>query len=136
MKNLRLFTASIALTCFSLFPAFAAADELDELDVTFEVLDSVADLDGQVLEMRGPDAETDEEESDEDSDSDGGVEEDRGAAGEVGPGEGDHGAAGGVAAARVDRREGRAGGGLGVGEAAGEGRLLAVGVGDHDVDGA
>ena len=30
MKSLRLFIASIAVTCFSLFPAFAQADELDE----------------------------------------------------------------------------------------------------------
>ena len=38
MKSLRLFVASIAMTCFSLFPAFAQADDFDELDVTMEVL--------------------------------------------------------------------------------------------------
>jgi len=49
MKSLKLFIASLAVTCFSLFPAFAQANELDELDVTMEVLDSIAELDGKVL---------------------------------------------------------------------------------------
>ena len=31
----------------------------DELDVTMEVLDSIADLDGKVLEMRGPESDGD-----------------------------------------------------------------------------
>ena len=54
MKNLRLFLASLALTCCGFFPAVAMADDMDELDVTMDVLDSVAGVDGNVLIMSGP----------------------------------------------------------------------------------
>jgi hypothetical protein len=54
MKNLRLFLASLALTCCGLFPAVTLADDMDELDVTMDVLDSVAGIDGNVLIMSGP----------------------------------------------------------------------------------
>ena len=54
MKHLKLILASMALTCFALFPAAASAADIDDLDVTMEVLDSIAGLDGQVMEMRGP----------------------------------------------------------------------------------
>ena len=72
MKQFKILAASIALTMFGLCPALVLAD--DELDVTMEVLDSVADIDGEVLEMRGPDgddfADSNDGESD-DGESDG-----------------------------------------------------------------
>ena len=46
MKHLTTLTASIALTLVGLFPLAAMAD-MDELDVTMEVLDRVGDFDGQ-----------------------------------------------------------------------------------------
>lgn len=54
MNKCRILAAGIFLTVVSLAPGLAIAD-IDELDVTMEVLDSVADIDGEVLEMRGPD---------------------------------------------------------------------------------
>jgi hypothetical protein len=57
MKQLKQILASMALTCFALFPAAASAADIDDLDVTMEVLDSIAGLDGQVMEMRGPEAD-------------------------------------------------------------------------------
>ena len=53
MKQFNIFLASLALSLFALFPAAAMADD-DELDVTMEVLDSIADIDGQVIVMQGP----------------------------------------------------------------------------------
>ena len=47
MKKLNLFIASTALSCFALFPAAASANDLDELEVTMEVLDDIGELDGQ-----------------------------------------------------------------------------------------
>lgn len=58
MKTTRAFCAGIALALFTAFTAIAAADD-DDLDVTMEVLDSVADLDGQVLETAGSSMEGD-----------------------------------------------------------------------------
>lgn len=55
MKQLKIFVISIALAIFSFSPTVVLAD--DELDVTMEVLDSVADIDGEMLEMRGPEAD-------------------------------------------------------------------------------
>ena len=43
MKQFNIFLASLALSLFALFPAAAMADD-DELDVTMEVLDSIADI--------------------------------------------------------------------------------------------
>jgi hypothetical protein len=55
MNKLRICVASFALTLIGLVPAAALAD--DDLDVTMEVLDSVADIDGEIMELRGPDGE-------------------------------------------------------------------------------
>ena len=55
MNKLNVTIASLVITFLGLFPAAALAD--DELDVTMEVLDSVADIDGDVIVMRGPDGE-------------------------------------------------------------------------------
>ena len=68
MKNLRLFLASLALTCIGFFPAVATADDMDELDVTMEVLDSVAGIDGNVLIMSGPEGMAEEGPDGEDGD--------------------------------------------------------------------
>ncbi len=53
MKHHGFLSAGLVLAVMMLTPAIVSAD-VDELDVTMEVLDSVADLDGNVLEMRGP----------------------------------------------------------------------------------
>lgn len=68
MKRINIFLTSVALSLFVLFPAAAHADD-DELDVTMDVLDSIADLDGDVIVMEGPehddfDYDEDEDESD------------------------------------------------------------------------
>lgn len=47
------FRAYVILATLSLTPAVASAD-VDELDATMEVLDGVADLDGNVLELQDP----------------------------------------------------------------------------------
>ncbi len=54
MKQINIFTASLALTCLAMFPAAALAGDLDDLEVTMEVLDAESDLDGTIAEMRGP----------------------------------------------------------------------------------
>ena len=54
MKNIRLFVATVAMTFVALFPAVSSAANVDELEVTMKVIDNVADLDGEVLEMPGP----------------------------------------------------------------------------------
>lgn len=66
MNKCRIFAACTVLSITSLAPALAIAD-IDELEVTMEVLDSVADINGEVLEMRGPDGGgEDSDENDED----------------------------------------------------------------------
>ncbi len=52
MKQLRLFIASIALTCIATFPATSMAN--DDLDVTMDVFDDLAEVDDAITEMRGP----------------------------------------------------------------------------------
>ena len=53
MKAFKLLMASMVLTCFALFPVVSLAD--DDLDVTMEILDNLAQIEGVVLQMRGPD---------------------------------------------------------------------------------
>lgn len=53
MKHVRIVLTSVVLSGIALFPAAAPADE-DELEVTMEVLDSIADIDGDVIVMPGP----------------------------------------------------------------------------------
>ena len=75
MKPLKLIMASVALSLIALFPEAAMADD-DELDVTMEVFDSVADFDGPVIVMEGPtghendgsDGDGDEQRREKDSD--------------------------------------------------------------------
>lgn len=61
MKQSGIFVVGVALGLFGLLPATALADQ-DELDVTMEVLDNVADIDGHVIVM--PEPEHDGEGSD------------------------------------------------------------------------
>lgn len=55
MKEFKLILASMAVTCFTMFPAAAAAN--DELEVTMEIFEDIADVDGDVVEMRGPESD-------------------------------------------------------------------------------
>ena len=90
MKNLKLLIASMALTCFALFPAASLADE--DLDVTMEVFDNLTDVEGVVLEMAisggedggdGDDDRSDDHESDgHDDDRSRGSDEDDGNVGD------------------------------------------------------
>jgi hypothetical protein len=91
MKNLRLFLASLALTCCGFFPAAAMADDMDELDVTMEVLDDVAGIDGNVMIMRGPESGAAEGPDGEDSDHEGGFEDEMHAGEDGHQGESDEG---------------------------------------------
>jgi hypothetical protein len=70
MKRFNIFLASLALSIFALSPATAMAD--DELDVTMEVLDSIADIDGDVIVMEGPEDEGFAESDDAGNEHDGG----------------------------------------------------------------
>ena len=52
MKQLNIFIATLVLTVMAFAPAVARADEdMDDLEVTMEVLDDVEQLDGQFAEM-------------------------------------------------------------------------------------
>ena len=55
MKQANIFLAVTALTLMSFFPAVARADEMDDLEVTMEVLDDPSDLEFNMTRMRGPD---------------------------------------------------------------------------------
>lgn len=56
MKQLNIFAAVLALTCFAFFPATVrAGDALEDLDVTMIVVDDSGELESSVLEMPGPD---------------------------------------------------------------------------------
>jgi len=54
MKQTNLLLAALILTSLSLLPAAATAQELDDLDVTMEVVDDVEGIGDVVIEMRGP----------------------------------------------------------------------------------
>lgn len=53
IKQIRIMLAGFALGGLALVPAAANADE-DELEVTMEVIDSIADIDGDVIVVPGP----------------------------------------------------------------------------------
>lgn len=54
MKQINVLTAALILASLSLLPAAVNAQELDDLDVTMEVVDDVEGIDDVVTEMRGP----------------------------------------------------------------------------------
>ena len=60
MKQFNVFIAALVITCFSMVPAIAKADDhdLDDLDVTMDVVDDPSDIDDVINEMPGPE-ETD-----------------------------------------------------------------------------
>ena len=70
MKPINLFVATLMLTCVAFFPGTARADDLDDLDVTMEVIDDIADIGVAVTEMRGPEAGGPEEPEVESDDAD------------------------------------------------------------------
>ena len=54
MKTLDVFTTVLVLTCFAFLPLAAqAGEDLDDLDVTMEVLDDETGLDDDIAEMAG-----------------------------------------------------------------------------------
>jgi hypothetical protein len=54
MKALNVFITVLVLTCFAILPLTAQADEdLDDLDVTMEVLDDETGLDDDIADMAG-----------------------------------------------------------------------------------
>lgn len=72
MKPINLFFATLVLACFAFFPGAVHADDLDDLDVTMEVIDDVAGLDFAIAEMEGPDDVGDfDDGADEESEYDG-----------------------------------------------------------------
>ena len=77
MKPINLFIATLVLTCFAMFPAAVRADdEMDDLDVTVDILDSTTDVDEAMSEMRGPDddnVDEDDWEDEQEDDSEGEV---------------------------------------------------------------
>lgn len=74
MSKYKIFAASIFLTLVSLAPGVALAD-IDELDVTMEVLDSVADINGEVMQMRGPDGDGEDAFDEDEGDGEGAGED-------------------------------------------------------------
>jgi hypothetical protein len=54
MKQLNLFGATLLLTSLALLPAMAGAQDLDDLEVTMEVVDDLAGIGDVVAEMPGP----------------------------------------------------------------------------------
>ena len=75
--GIKVFIATLVLTCFAYFPAPVFADSLDDLDVTMEVLDDVAGIDDAILEMRGPEGDGDDLGDDSGDDEASDHEEDR-----------------------------------------------------------
>jgi len=75
--GIKVFIATLVLTCFAYFPAPVFADGLDDLDVTMEVLDDVAGIDDAILEMRGPEGDGDDLGDDSGDDEASDHEEDR-----------------------------------------------------------
>jgi len=67
MKQFNVFLTTLILTCFALLPGIASAGDLDDLDVTMEVVDNIGDISDVVAEMDGPD---DGHASDDESDAD------------------------------------------------------------------
>ena len=56
MKHFNVFVATLVLTCFAMVPAVAKADddELEDLDVTMQIVDDPEGIDDSGHEMRGP----------------------------------------------------------------------------------
>jgi hypothetical protein len=56
MKQLNLFIATFVLGSLSLLPAASKAEDLDDLEVTMEVVDNIEGIMDVVIEMPGPEA--------------------------------------------------------------------------------
>ena len=57
MKQFNVFIATLVLTCFAFIPTTVLAKGLDDLEVTMEVIDTVAGVDDAISEMRGPEGD-------------------------------------------------------------------------------
>ena len=55
MRPVILFITTFFLTGVVIFPGVVRADDLDDLDVTMEIIDDVSGFDFNVAEMEGPD---------------------------------------------------------------------------------
>jgi len=75
MKQFSIFIATLALTCVAMFPTASLAEDLDDLDVTMEVLDDTSDIDDAVAQMRGPGDGDDSDDGGNDDDSGDGEDE-------------------------------------------------------------
>ena len=60
MKQFNVFLASLTLTGFAFLPAAAYADDLDDLEVTMEVIDSLDGVEDVFAEMPGPEGAEEE----------------------------------------------------------------------------
>ncbi|MFQ6004036.1 MAG: hypothetical protein ACE5OQ_00915 [Woeseia sp.] len=83
MNKIKLLAAKVILICVAPFPGASLADE--ELDVTMDVIDDLAGVEGVILETRAPDGDDEEREDS----ADGGNGDDDPA--DDGEGEGDSG---------------------------------------------
>ena len=70
MKQLNVFMATLVLTCFAFLPATARASELDDLEVTMDVMDDMSDVAESIALMEGPDDDFEEEFEDESHEDD------------------------------------------------------------------
>jgi len=77
MRHFNVFIATIILTGFALVPAAASADDLDDLDVTMEVINDLASVGELIATMEGPgdddvdDGDDGDDDSEDESDDDG-----------------------------------------------------------------
>jgi hypothetical protein len=84
MKQLNVFLATLVLTGFAFLPATTLADELDDLEVTMDVMDDIADVDDAIALMEGPGNDDIEDDMGDDSlDDDHEEESDHGEIGDV-----------------------------------------------------
>ena len=70
MRQLSIFFATVVLTCFAFLPMSAFADDLDDLEVTMEVIDDMNRVEDVMTEMRGPESDDDGDDDDGDETSD------------------------------------------------------------------
>ena len=54
MRHLNILMATLVLTCFAILPAAARAADLDDLEVTMDVMDELSSVDSSIALMEGP----------------------------------------------------------------------------------
>jgi hypothetical protein len=75
MKQIKVFFSTLALGFAALLPAATMAGELDDLDVTMELVADVAGVGDVIADMRGPDRDGASEEDDRVDEDDGASED-------------------------------------------------------------